>query len=77
MKTVNSLWTYLYTTPTEPQGIPSLTILYTHTLVFIGMAKNSVLFFPYDGSSSAQLSLISFKTILLDCIVTAVISACI
>ena len=33
--------------------------------------------FPYGGSSSAQLSLTSFETILLDCIVTAVISVCI
>ena len=35
------------------------------------------LVFPFDGSSSAWLSLTSFKTTLLDCIVTAVISACI
>ena len=31
----------------------------------------------YNGSSSAYLYLTSFKTILLDCIVTAVIPACI
>ena len=42
-----------------------------------GLAKKFIWFFLYDGSSSAQLSLTSFKTILLDCIVTAVISACI
>ena len=35
------------------------------------------MFFLYDGSSSAWLSLTSFKTILLDCIVTAVTSVCI
>ena len=35
------------------------------------------LFFPYIGSSSAYFSLTSFKTVLLDCIVTAVIVACI
>ena len=33
------------------------------------------LVFPCDGSSSAQLSLTSLETILLGCIVTAVISA--
>ena len=33
-------------------------------------------FFLYDGSSSAELSLTSFKTILLDGIVTAVLSVC-
>ena len=33
-------------------------------------------FIPYHGSSRAYWSLTSFKTILLDCIVTAVISAC-
>ena len=41
------------------------------------VGQKSVRFFPYDGSSSAWLSLTSFKTTLLDCIVTAVISACI
>ena len=35
------------------------------------------MFFPYDGSSGAYLSLTSFETILLDCIVTTVILACI
>ena len=40
----------------------------------IGLAKKFVKFFPYDGSTSAWLSLISFKTILLDYIVAAVIS---
>ena len=33
--------------------------------------------FPYDGSSSALSSLTSLETILLDRIVTAVLSACI
>ena len=42
------------------------------------LAKKFIQFFLYDGSlSSAQLSLTSFETILFDCIVTAVISACI
>ena len=36
-----------------------------------------VCLFPNNGSSSAWLSLTSFKTIFLDCIGTAVISACI
>ena len=44
--------------------------------IIIGLAKTFI-FFPYDGSSSTQLSLTSFEIILLDCIVTAVISACI
>ena len=39
--------------------------------------KSSLGFFLYNGSCSAQLSLTSFKTILLHCIVTAVISACV
>ena len=44
----------------------------------IGLAKKFVLFFfSYTGSSSVSLSLASFETTLLDCIVTAVISACI
>ena len=45
----------------------------------IGLAKKLVqdFFFPYDVSSSSYLSLTSFKTILLDCVVTAVISVCI
>ena len=42
-----------------------------------GLVKKFIMFFPYDGSNSAQWSLTSFKTILLDCIVTAVISTCI
>ena len=42
----------------------------------IGLSKKSVMFFPYHGSSSAQLSLTSLETILLDCIVTAVLLAC-
>ena len=43
----------------------------------VGSAKKSDTSFPYNVSSSAQLSLTSFETILLDCIVTAVISVCI
>ena len=45
----------------------------------MGWSKSLFGFFPppYNGSSSAQLSLTSFQTILLDCIVTAVILACI
>ena len=45
----------------------------------IGLAKKLIqdFFFPYDVSSSSYLSLTSFKTILLDCIVTAVLSVCI
>ena len=35
------------------------------------------MFFLYDGSSSAELSVSSFETVLLDCIVTTVISVCI
>ena len=42
-----------------------------------GLAKKFIQCFLQDASSSAQLSFISFKTILLDCIVTTVISACI
>ena len=42
-----------------------------------GLAKKFTQCFLQDASSSAQLSFISFKTILLDCIVTTVISACI
>ena len=42
----------------------------------IGLAKKLIGFLPYDGSSSAQLSLTSFETVLLDCIVTVVISVC-
>ena len=43
-----------------------------------GLAKALVyFFFPYNGSSNPELSLTSFKTFLLDCIVTAVISVCI
>ena len=40
-----------------------------------GLAKKFVWFFPCDGSSSAYLSLTLFKTILLECIVSALISA--
>ena len=40
----------------------------------IGLTKKFIWFFPYNGSSSTQLSLTSFEVILLDCIVTAVIS---
>ena len=43
----------------------------------IGLAKNLFSFFSYNGSSSAWLSLTLFRTILLDCTVTAVISACV
>ena len=43
----------------------------------IGLANKFIQFFLYYGSGSAQLSLTSFETVLLDCIVTAVISACI
>ena len=43
----------------------------------IELAKRFVWFLPYNGSSSTQLSLTSFETILLHCIVIAVISACI
>ena len=46
------------------------------TGLLLGWPK-SFSFFPYNVSSSAQLSLTSFETILLDCVVTAVISACI
>ena len=42
-----------------------------------GWAGKLAWFFLQGGSSSAYLSLISFETISLDCIVTAVISACI
>ena len=41
------------------------------------MLAKKFIFFPYNGSSSAYLSLTSFKTILLDCIVIAIMSACI
>ena len=41
-----------------------------------GWAGKLAWFFLQGGSSSAYLSLISFETISLDCIVTAVISAC-
>ena len=43
----------------------------------IGLVKKPVMFCPYNGSNSAQLSLTSLEAILLDCIVTAVISTCI
>ena len=43
----------------------------------LGWPKSPLGFFPYDGSSNAQLFLTSFKTILLDYVVTAVLSACI
>ena len=55
-------------------------VLCTLRVIFsksIGLAKKLLCFFPYDGSSSAQLSLTSLETILLNYIVTAVISACI
>ena len=42
-------------------------------MVNTGLAKEFTLFFPNDGSSSTSLSLTSFETISLDCIVTAVI----
>ena len=41
------------------------------------LAKKFIYLFPYRGSSNAELFLISFKAILLDCIVTAIISVCI
>ena len=40
----------------------------------MGWPKISFGFFPYDGSGSAQLALTSPETILLGCILTAVIS---
>ena len=46
-------------------------------MLFIELAKKFVYLFPHDGSNSALLSQTSFETILLDYIVTAVISACI
>ena len=42
-------------------------------LLSIGLAKKFAYFFPYHGSSCAWWSLTSFETVLLDCIVTAVI----
>ena len=42
----------------------------------IGLAKKFE-FFPYDGSGSAQLSLTPFETVLLGCIVIAIITVCI
>ena len=41
-----------------------------------GLAKKFICFLPYDGSSTIQLSLSSFDPILLDYIVTAIISSC-
>ena len=43
----------------------------------LGWPKSSSNFLLYDRRASSYLPLTSFKTILLDCIVTAVISACI
>ena len=42
----------------------------------MGWPKVLLIFFSIKGSSSACLSSTLFKTILLDCIVTAVISGC-
>ena len=40
-------------------------------------SKSPLYFFPYNGSGSAQLSLTSFETIVLDCNGRAVLSMCI
>ena len=42
-----------------------------------GVAQKTCLLFPYHGPGSARLSPTSSETTLLDCIVTAVISACV
>ena len=46
-------------------------------MLLLGCPKRPLHFFLYDDSSSAWLSLTAVETILLDCIVTAVLSACI
>ena len=42
----------------------------------VHLGKFLAKFFPHDGSSRPWLSSTSFRTVLLDCVVTAVISAC-
>ena len=42
----------------------------------LGWPKSPLYFFAYGGPSNTSLSLTSFETIVLDCVVTAVISAC-
>ena len=59
-------------------SFPLFTVLWLK-IIFqtIGLTRNFICYFLEDGSCSSSLSLTSFKTILLECTVTAVISVCV